>query len=264
MEKKQKIVSIVLGLAFLVFLGLAVFINRPWGNKTNPESKATDPAETPAVPSGVTIEGTKDKVREPGVYRRGPLRFINGKYVRIEGEFIPWKKLEKQGIMIVKQGELSTPEAGEEEIPENFVSVKNIDGIVVLPEHITSIANGTFAYCNITEIHLPDGLKQIGYNAFIECKELKEIYIPDNVKKIQGAPFAGCDSLTQIRVSGKNRWYDSRKNCNAIIQTDINRLIAGCKNTVIPSDIESIEEYAYENWINRESINLPIAHQEDQ
>lgn len=261
-KNKWKISGTIIGSVFIILLLLFVFWGKQDVNLENTGIEEVPQGQDQSVSSGVTIEGAKDKVREPGIYRRGPLRFIKGEYVRIEGEFVPWKALEKQGVVIVKQGELSTPETGEEEEPEDYESVRNIDGIVILPDNIRSIAGGTFAYCNITEIHLPDSLEHIGEYAFGACKELKEVYIPENVKKIEGAPFAGCNSLTRITVSAENRWYDSRRDCNAIIQTDINRLIAGCKNTVIPDEIESVQAHAYENWINRESIVPPIVNEE--
>lgn len=261
-KNKWKISGTIIGSVFIILLLLFVFLEKQDVNLEYTGIEKVLQGQDQPVPSGVTIEGDKDKVREPGVYRRGPLHLINGEYVRIEGEFIPWKKLEEQGIVIVKKGKLSTPETGEEEDPGDYESVKKIDGLVILPDNIRSIAGGTFAYCNITEIYLPDCLESIGEYAFGACKELKEIDIPENVKKIEGAPFAGCDSLARISVSEKNRWYDSRRGCNAIIQTDINRLIAGCQNTEIPDEIESVEAHAYENWINRESIVPPIVNEE--
>jgi hypothetical protein len=38
-------------------------------------------------------------------------------------------------------------------------------------------------------------------------------------------------------VDNNNRFYDSREDCNAIIDTETNTLIAGCKNTVIPENV---------------------------
>lgn len=39
--------------------------------------------------------------------------------------------------------------------------------------------------------------------------------------------------------------YDSRSNCNAIIETATNSLLAGCSNTVIPDEVTSIGEAAF-------------------
>ena len=37
-----------------------------------------------------------------------------------------------------------------------------------------------------------------------------------------------------------NPFFDSRDNCNAIIETNTNTLIAGSSNTIIPNSVESI------------------------
>ncbi len=197
---------------------------------------------------------------EPGIYHQGSSDYINGEPAWNAGKFIPWSELEKRGIMIVRQGKLSTPMdfTSEESDFCNYLAVEYIDGMIVLPDHITSIAKGTFFHCNITGICLPESLEHIGAGAFAQCHLLKEIHLPKNVEKLDGAPFAGCDSLARITVSEENRWYDSRDNCNAIIRTDNNRLIAGCRETVIPDNIESVEECACENWIDRKEIDLPV------
>ncbi len=51
--------------------------------------------------------------------------------------------------------------------------------------------------------------------------------------------------------------YDSRGNCNAIIETASNTLICGCKNTVIPESVTSIEERAFYGCGGLASIDIP-------
>ena len=46
-------------------------------------------------------------------------------------------------------------------------------------------------------------------------------------------------------MNSGNTVYDSRNNCNAIIETATNTLIAGCQNTVIPNTVTSIGQYAF-------------------
>jgi len=43
------------------------------------------------------------------------------------------------------------------------------------------------------------------------------------------------------------RQYDSRDNCNAIIEATFNTLIAGCQDTTIPNCMTSIGDYAFYN-----------------
>ena len=57
---------------------------------------------------------------------------------------------------------------------------------------------------------------------------------------IEGNVFTGCSSLESIIVDENNAVYDSRENCNAIIEKDSNRLVSGCNKTVIPDSVKSI------------------------
>lgn len=62
---------------------------------------------------------------------------------------------------------------------------------------------------------------------------------------INAGAFGVCSKLTSITVSSENPNYDSRNNCNAIIQTSSNALIAGCKNTIIPDNVTVIAPCAF-------------------
>ena len=63
--------------------------------------------------------------------------------------------------------------------------------------------------------------------------------------------------MASITVSSDNPNYDSRNNCNAIIQTSSNALIAGCKNTIIPDDITTIAPVAFGGCTDLTNVVLP-------
>ena len=69
----------------------------------------------------------------------------------------------------------------------------------------------------------------------------------------------GCTALTSMSVEEGNAFYDSRENCNAIIQKSDNTLLAGCQSTIIPNSVTSIGPYAFEGCIALTSINIPDA-----
>ena len=96
----------------------------------------------------------------------------------------------------------------------------------------------------------------IGYAAFEDCRSLTSITIPNSVTSIGGSAFEYCSSLTSIVVETGNTTYDSRDNCNAIIETATNKLILGCQNTVIPSSVTSIE-FAFQWCSSLKSIVIP-------
>lgn len=75
---------------------------------------------------------------------------------------------------------------------------------------------------------------------------IKEIYIPASIEFIPFNFARGCNKVKRIIVDEKNTNYDSRNNCNAIIDTNSDNLIVSCKNTILTSDIESVEWDAFD------------------
>ena len=92
---------------------------------------------------------------------------------------------------------------------------------------------------------IPNGTKSISAYAFSGCKGLTSIKIPNSVTSIHPTAFSGCYGLDTIIVDEANPVYDSRGNCNAIIETQTNKLIIASGATTIPLDVTSIGEYAF-------------------
>ena len=116
----------------------------------------------------------------------------------------------------------------------------------IIPNTVTSIGSyaffGSFSLTNIT---IPNSVTSIGNHAFRNCTSLTSISIPNSVTNIGVGAFANCSSLTSIVVDSSNPVYDSRKNCNAIIETASNTLISGCNSTVIPNTVTTIGSDAF-------------------
>ena len=122
---------------------------------------------------------------------------------------------------------------------------------------VDSIGNGAFHYCTgLPSIIIPNSVTFIGDGAFSGCQGVSDIIIPSSVKYIGHGAFSFC-SLQSINVEDGNSDYDSRNNCNAIIETATNTLIAGCQNTLIPRSVTSIAPYAFDGCQHLASLFIP-------
>lgn len=126
-----------------------------------------------------------------------------------------------------------------------FYNCENIENFI-LGNGVINIGDRAFSYCwRLTSINIPNSVKSIGEESFSGCSSLTSITIPNNVTNIGKNAFSYCSGLTSIVVGSNNTIYDSRNNCNAIIETASNTLILGCDNTIIPNNVTGIGDFAF-------------------
>lgn len=135
-------------------------------------------------------------------------------------------------------------------------ATRNIDDYTIGYGTIV-ICESAFSYNSLSKVHIPNSITHIGNYVFGGCEKLRSISIPMSVKFIGENILYGCHMLESINVEKGNTIYDSRNDCNAIIETTSNTLIAGCKNSVIPNNIKTIGEHAFNNCLRLKSISIP-------
>ena len=127
---------------------------------------------------------------------------------------------------------------------------------IIIPDEVIYIGPGAFAGCEaLTEIHLPASLQVLNNRLFRGCP-LRSLEIPAGVIEIEGSALLGTN-IAKLTVNPANTVFDSRDNCNAIIRTADNTLVAATDGAFIPASVDSIAQEAFNELYGIRSLTLP-------
>lgn len=119
--------------------------------------------------------------------------------------------------------------------------------------HITDMA----AWCGIAFGENWNGYSSDeGFNLYLNDEKVTSLLIPNEATKVNPLAFYNCKDIEHIVVEEGNEAYDSRNECNAIVETESNTLLKGCKNSFVPSDVTAIADYAFLNSDGLTSVTL--------
>ena len=149
---------------------------------------------------------------------------------------------------------------------------------VSLPESLCFIGSGAFNCCRkLKSIIIPQNVTELGGDdafsgcweltsvtilgcvlpKFRFCRKISTITIGENLDNINPNAFNDCKNIKSIVVDQNNKYFDSRNNCNAIIETKTDTLLLACNSTTIPDGIKHISSRAFWNCGRIKTLSLP-------
>jgi len=152
----------------------------------------------------------------------------------------------------------------------------------IVPDTVERIGNTAFAISGrstvygkdiadgVMSVELPNGLQEIGDNAFYSCKCLTEIIIPDSVYRIGEAAFSACKGLKSIVIPDRvcEIGEDAFKYCKSLRCVVLGKQVpnipkgafAYCDNLeelVIGENVREIWDYALASCGKLQKLTIP-------
>ena len=132
-------------------------------------------------------------------------------------------------------------------------------GNVVLPPSVRFLGSNSMAGARITSITLSDSLQTMETACLAE-NLFTSLYIPAHVREMpmhSSSPVMHMGNiLTSIVVDPNNPYFDSRENCNAIINSSTDEIMVGCINTTFPTSVYGMNFYSF-SGCSFETLVLP-------
>lgn len=130
---------------------------------------------------------------------------------------------------------------------EYLVFPENVQ-VVNIGENVQSIPNYFVQGCDITNITIPNSVKEIGAQAFYGCSELTNVTIGIGVTSIRDAAFLDCNDLNILNFNATDCKFELE---NYLIFPD------GIRKVNIGNNVKTIPDYFVQGCWDINSITLP-------
>lgn len=124
----------------------------------------------------------------------------------------------------------------------------NLDGSITLPEGIVEIGNEAFLDCsNLKSLAIPNGVTTIGMGAFKGCSNLMSVVLPDGLTSIENEAFLDCSNLMSLVLPDglASIGIGAFKNCSNL------------KSLVLPESITAIASMTFLGCRRLQKLSLP-------
>jgi len=129
-----------------------------------------------------------------------------------------------------------------------------------IPESVTALGDMAFSgKPGLKAINIPESVTSLGWATFWANAELTTVTLSKNITNLGESPFGACEHITSFSIDEENTKYDSRNNCNAIIEKSTNTLIQGFSTTKIPEGVKTIAPAAFRSIHSLTEIELPAS-----
>ena len=132
---------------------------------------------------------------------------------------------------------------------------------VTIPDGVKEIGTEAFSWCTeLTTVEVPDSVTKIYNCAFLQCRKLQSVRIPDGVTSIENSAFSDCqelpeitipNSVTEIKQNAFSRCFalKSIEIPDSVTSIGVNAFAScfGLKSITIPGSVTRIEQFAFQN-----------------
>lgn len=135
-----------------------------------------------------------------------------------------------------------------------------------------AVAEDAFGGRRIKSVYIPEGVKEIGVNAFCYCENILSLHLPSSVERIGNCCFEGLKSMKSLQLSGSIKEIPLKAfvKCSSleklvipegveVLGLDAFAICTNLKEVSLPSTLTTISRGAFWHCTNLKEIVIPAS-----